>query len=184
MGKPMSEMAVIPSKIGIGGTWFYQSALFIVSWKKVYTYEVLTNSTNRQNVERWGCLYTMSWNSYARVSPILFSQVMRVGPVFKISPRFPFAVSNEKLQSMIGPMNRRLLLHMDVFSALSTTKVVLSESNNNRVWLPDSVVVKTVRLPVLVLPVLWSFFIIFNAHLLTKEAYIMMHKSSTVSIVQ
>ena len=54
MGKPASETAVIPSEIGIGGTGFYPSTFLIVSWKRAYTYKVLTNYNNTENDEMWG----------------------------------------------------------------------------------------------------------------------------------
>ena len=76
-------------------------------------------------------LYTMSLNSYARVSPLSSSKGMRIGPVFQIIPLFPFAVYNVTLEPMRGQMNRRVLFHTDVSAALSTTEVVPSESKNN-----------------------------------------------------
>ena len=82
---------------------------------------------------------------------------MQMGPLFKLIPQFPFAVSNVTLESTRGTMNRQLPLHKYVFAALSTTQVVPYEPNNDGERLTDSVVVKTVRLPVLVLPVLWRF---------------------------
>ena len=89
---------------------------------------------------------------------------MCMGPVFKLIHLFPFTVSNVTIESIREPMNMRLLFHTDVFAALSTTKVVPSESNNNGGQLPTSVVIKTVQLPVLMQPVLWRCSIIFNAH--------------------
>ena len=163
-----NQTAVIPSKICIGGTGFYPSALFIVSRQRVYTFKVLTNSTNRQNFERWGWVLHNFCKLVCGISPLLPSQAMWMGPVFKLSPRFPFAVFNVTSESMRGPMNRQLSLHTYVFASLFTKNVVPSESNNNRVRLTNSVVVRTVQLPVIMLTVLWRYFIILNAHWITK----------------